>query len=474
MLRGIRVCAAAYLALAAALAASIGMIGQVVVASAAQSGPASLAVDQLPVAVNNNVSGILYQPHEPGQRNSTGVVVMHSNGDYQRVFVCEGLASHGYTVLCVNNRYQNLPSMVNWDNLALDVKAAVTYLKQQPGISKALLFGHSGGGNLMPWYQAVAENGIGICNDSRKIDPCSNALAEMPPADGLILMDPTPGQPFIQLIGYDPKVTTEDQFGKITPGMMDPSLDMFSSDNGFSQTNPSYSEEFESRFFAGQAARAERLTALAQSRTTAIANKQGLYTDNEPFIVGYHNANLFSYDKQIWSHTKVAHPLIRPAGVQQTVVESIRPLGISVNGNLQAANASYGQVVSLAGALKSDVNAFISGAALHVDPTRYRLTDDDILGVDWASTNASTPYNIAHIHAPMLILGATGHYWVVTAEIYYDMTPSTDKTVAFVYGATHGYSPCKDCGAPLSAIGDTQAETLAYIAAWLEPRFGGR
>lgn len=43
------------------------------------------------------------------------------------------------------------------------MKAAVDFARSQPGIAKVILFGHSGGGPLMSFYQALAEKGPAYC-----------------------------------------------------------------------------------------------------------------------------------------------------------------------------------------------------------------------------------------------------------------------------------------------------------------------
>jgi pimeloyl-ACP methyl ester carboxylesterase len=434
-----------------------------------------LRVENVGVQVSATVSGLLYRPARPGRRSSTAVLDMHDSSDFTHHFACEGLASRGYQVLCANGRYVNLTQTEVWDNLALDVGAAVTFLRQQPGVQKVVLLGHSGGGALMAWYQNVAENGVGICQDANKLTPCGNALAGLPPADGVVLIDPVAGIAYTRLVAFDPVVTAaaDDQFGRVDPTKFDSTVDMFSPANGYSQTNPNYSPTFVQNFYKAQGARMNGLIALAESRQAEIQAGVGLYPDNEPFTVGRNAAQLFSDDTQLIEHTKAAHTLLTAQGPQQTIIHSIRPLGISVVGDLKTADSLYGQGQGLAGALKSNVTAFLSSYAIRVG-TDFRLTEDDVLGVDWPSANSSTPSNLAYVRAPLLLMSATGHYWVVTTEIAYNMAASTDKSLAYVYGATHGFTPCTACKTDPSLLGDTTNITLDYIAEWLTDHFGRR
>ena len=85
-------------------------------------------------------------------------------------------------VLCMNPRFDNNEALVNWETIALDVRSGVNFLRRQPGITKVLLFGGSGGGPTMSFYQAVAENGPSYCQGPNKIIQCGNNLSGLPPA----------------------------------------------------------------------------------------------------------------------------------------------------------------------------------------------------------------------------------------------------------------------------------------------------
>jgi hypothetical protein len=55
-------------------------------------------------------------------------------------------------VLCLNSRYASgftKETWVIWETVVLDVKAAVTFMKSQPGITKVVLIGPSGGAPFM-------------------------------------------------------------------------------------------------------------------------------------------------------------------------------------------------------------------------------------------------------------------------------------------------------------------------------------
>ena len=134
---------------------------------------------------------------------------MHRTANDMTHVACTELSARGFAVPCVNSRYANNESQVEWPLAALDVKAGMAFLRQQPGIAKAVLFGHSGGGPAMSFYQAVAERGVAYCQAPARIDPCGNDLVGLPPADGIVFADADPGQPVMVLRGLNPAAAGE-------------------------------------------------------------------------------------------------------------------------------------------------------------------------------------------------------------------------------------------------------------------------
>lgn len=155
-------------------------------------------------------------------------------------------------MLCFNTRFQNNEALVRWEETPLEVKAAVDFVRGQPGITKVILFGHSGGGPLMTFYQAVAEKGDAYCQASTKLVKCDNDLKGVRPADAIVLADPHPGNPVLTMRSLNPSV-------KVEAGrrVIDSALDPFDGKNGYNPNGPShYSKDFEDRYFAAQASRA--------------------------------------------------------------------------------------------------------------------------------------------------------------------------------------------------------------------------
>jgi hypothetical protein len=117
-------------------------------------------------------------------------------------------------------------------------------------------------------------------------------------------------------------------------------------------------------------------------------------------------------------------------------------------------------------AVKTTVRNFLNTYAVRVTPA-YRYGADGIEGVDWTSSYASVPGNVSGISVPLLAMGMTGGSEFLTTETIYEMSKSADKTIAFVEGATHVYTPCKACERVPGQYGDTVKTTYDYIDGWL-------
>jgi hypothetical protein len=122
-------------------------------------------------------------------------------------------------------------------------------------------------------------------------------------------------------------------------------------------------------------------------------------------------------------------------------------------------------------ALRSSVRRFLGKHAIH--SSNWTVSEDNITGIDWASSHTSTPFNVEGITVPLLISQHTGHYFIVIGEIIYEHAKSADKEIVFIYGANHGGSACTPCQVyhGLPPFGDTQKVEWDYIHTWLTTRY---
>jgi hypothetical protein len=75
------------------------------------------------------------------------------------------------------------------------------------------------------------------------------------------------------------------------------------------------------------------------------------------------------------------------------------------------------------------------------------------------------------VSAPLLVMGMTGGYEFLAAEIIHENTPRiADKTIAYVEGATHNFDAAKDCEAYPGQFGDTTKTMFDYVDKWLSQK----
>lgn len=425
------------------------------VLSAAEGGA---AVKTSFVRLGPGVPGVLYEPGEETAKSGIAVFVMHPGGDYLEFSAGPELARRGYRVLCANASTAKSGSgeNVGIEQLLLEVKLGVTYLRGLEGVRKVVLFGHSGGGALMSAYQNVAENGPAIGQGPEKILPCSDRLAGLPPADGLMLIDTNYGLGTMVLFSLDAAVADESS-GQIR----NPELDLFNPKNGFDAAGARYTPEFIAAFQGAIAARETRLIDTALGRLKAIEAGYGRFADDEPMVVpeavvsGMNN-KLFAQDTSLLAHTNKPWPLLKKGGVVVTqVVRSVRKPK-----NLRP------QIGSVKNALNTTVRTFLSTYAIRVGAD-FAYGADFIRGVDWRSSLSSPIGNVQTISVPLLVMGMTAGWEYLASELIYEHAAASDKSVAFVEGATHGLFTSTESESTPGEFGDTIQTTYDHIDQWL-------
>ncbi|MRW92083.1 alpha/beta hydrolase [Duganella sp. FT80W] len=403
------------------------------------------------------VPAVLYQPVQPGAKSHIGLFVMHADGDYLEFSACTELSKRGYSVLCANNSSSKSFNFNDGilDDILLQTKAGVSYLKKAQGINKVVLFGHSGGATIMTAYQAIAERGLAFCQGSGYIHKCPDKLAGLPAADGVVLADANWGQAEMVLLSIDPSVVDE------TSGMKsNPAFDLKNPKNGYRPDGAQYSPEFIRKYQAAVSRRANQLLKTAQDRLAAIEAGKGKYADDEAFIVpgAFVGANkMFPEDPRLLSRSRKAWPLLHGDGsVSTEIIHSVR---VPESPPMKLTSFKFG-------ALKTTVRNYLSSYAIRTTAD-FGYDEDSIRGVEWRSTYASPPGNAEGISVPFLALGMTGHWEGLAAEIIYDKTASADKSLAFVEGADHVYRPCTKCEKTPGQFGDTVKTTYDYVDGWL-------
>jgi hypothetical protein len=312
----------------------------------------------------------------------------------------------------------------------------------------------------MSAYQNAAENGVQAFQGPEKLIKCSD-LGKLPPADGVMLLDSNYGNGAMTLLSLDPAVTSEDN-GKI----LNPELDLFDPANGYNLKGSTYSDEFIRKYQKAQGDRNNHLIDAALERLHAIERGKGKYADDEPFIVpagaqNSFNNKLFPQDIRLLSHTRKAWPLIHPDGsITNQIIPCVRRAK-----NDKSFSDSY-----RLGSIKSTVRTYLNSSAVRTTDN-FGYNEDSLYGIDWSSSYSCTPGNMMGVFAPLLVMGMTGGYEFLAAEIIHENTKKIkDKTIAFVEGATHGFNTAKDCEEHPGQFGDTMKTLFDYVDGWLSQK----
>jgi alpha-beta hydrolase superfamily lysophospholipase len=190
---------------------------------------------------------------EPDRRDLAAVLI-HPTSNFMGHYAQEPLARRGVAAVGMATRYMGNDTALLMENCVLDVGAVVRHLKDVEGYRRVVLVGNSGGGGLVSLYQSQAEKPTITATPAG--DPPDLTKADLPPADGLILLMAHPGRASTYTEWLDPAIIDEHD-----PYRRDPSLDLFNPDNG-----PPYSAEFLGRYRAAQLARNRRITAWVRER----------------------------------------------------------------------------------------------------------------------------------------------------------------------------------------------------------------
>lgn len=192
---------------------------------------------------------------------TTVVVLMHPRQDLSHHVLVPELLSQGYAVYTQSTRGGLNDVSLLHEQALLDMAAGHVFLREH-GFEHVVALGHSGGATLAAFYLEQA-----ALAPSDRLDatpggkPIPLREAQMPLADGLLLLAPHPGQGELLTRVIDASVTDE-----ADPLSVDPSLDPYDPGNGFRPPPEptSYEPDFVARYRAAQLARVERIDARAR------------------------------------------------------------------------------------------------------------------------------------------------------------------------------------------------------------------
>ncbi len=264
-------------------------------------------------------------------------------------------------------------------------------------------------------------------------------------------MDAHPGVSINGLRSLNPAVLDEHD-----PRKIDPALDPYSPANGYDPKAPHYSEAFQKRYFAAQAARMNRLIDAALARLAQMRAGRDPYPDDDVFtIVRGKGARLMEIDPHIEHSTLHQQKLLANDGTIKTqIIETVRPVGRTT----EASNRAF-----VTGTRLLTIRSFLSANAIRAN--------DSMEDIDWCSSHNSTRCAVRNITIPLLVTAMGAHYFIRDSEIHYESAASRDKDFVVIEGATHGIQPCKACEKTPGQYGNSVRNFFDYVQRWINTRF---
>lgn len=360
----------------------------------------------------------LYKPAEKTERSKIAVLAMHG-GDYMSFPPMIELAKRGFITAGAN------PGRGDFASRMLDVKAAVDFMKNYPGVEKLILMGHSNGGCLTSGYEYIAENGVERYKKTDRIIPFPD-IEPLTPADGIMLLDANYG--IMDVLAMDPAMKSLNSGWERIP-----ELDIYNPENGYNPKGSRYDREFVKRFQKAQVKFYEDLLALAQQKAEDIRLGKGMFSDDEPIVIpgagtGSNANKLFIQDNSLLGHTCNERPLLKKGGeIEHTIVHTVRWMEDAPASHKFNRGSSTTTVQSL---LKNE---------LKFDNFGYDETS--MWGADWNFNPMSTQANVKGIHIPTLIEGNTASHEYINATYNFDNSVAEDKTEVYLEGADHMFKP---------------------------------
>lgn len=386
--------------------------------------------------------GLYYRP--AGKMPKTAFLITHPRANQMQHFMAPRLAAGGYGVLGQAPRWINNETNAIQEETLLDVAAGMQYCKQNFGVERFISVGHSGGGGLFAFYQVQATTAPpGRFWSTPAGDPPDLNKFTLPPLAAYISMAAHKGEGRNVLQWLDPSVVDEDD-----PLTSEWTLDMYDARNGYKKPPESskYSPEFVARYRAGQMARAKRLDAKAfgiierQKRARAQTKPAEFANLDAQQQMAIRRAA--DVDEYMIIYRTAADPIMADLPLEP----SDRKVGIFAYRDPELANYAEGGISRVMTA-----RGYLS--------TRSGL-----------STRMLLDENLAKITIPTLVMGATADNSVPglkTIQTSYEAAAAKDKTIAWVKGADHGFTPVE----PIAGGKDTQAEAARIVLDWTRTRF---
>lgn len=347
---------------------------------------------------------------DPKSRNGGATISMHPDSSRLQHFELQPLARSGLMTMRLKSRFAGNNVNMIMEEIMLDIAAGIRLLKER-GCQKVALFGHSGGGPLMAFYQSQAESPTVTSTPAG--DPPDLTRASLPKADVMVITNSHLGRHLELTNRIDPSVTDESN-----PLSIDPSLDMYNPANyEVRDGGVVYSSNFLERYRRTQKMRCDRITDWVQAKLKEIREKRHPGIHDIPFAL----------------HRTMANPRHLDRVNFKSGMRTGTLWGDPYTLNYTAHRAREGPFVTL----KSWLSHLYYG-----------------------TSNADTLRHIARVKVPLLVVGGTADYGGDLAEAVHQAATTSDKQLKYVEGATHWFE----------SHPEHLDEAMSFIYGWLRER----
>lgn len=322
------------------------------------------------------IYGQLVRPADRPSR--TVLLITHPASAFLGHYLLQPLAHAGVHALGLNTRYAANDTNLIMENVLLDIGSTISALRER-GYQNVILVGNSGGGSVVSYYQAEAENTtVTTTVGGEPVD-----LSQLPRADGVILVAVHSSRARVVTEWLDPSVVDE-----ADPFSVDPSLDMYDERNG-----PPYSTEFLTRYRTAQIGRNRRITRWCYDMIDRLRAERSPVT-NLGFVI----------------HRTFAEPGFVDLSIEPTARDVCRLWGDPRAANLNA--ASLGRFSSL--------HSWLS-----------QFSYDD--------SRADALRQLPRVWSPVLLVQGTADECVLPHHPHqmFDAIAHADKELVWVDGGTH-------------------------------------
>ncbi|MBI4483335.1 MAG: twin-arginine translocation signal domain-containing protein [Acidobacteria bacterium] len=439
-------------------AVAAGMSGTLWAAPQTPQGPGGLISQMVDLTAEDRgrSRGVLYR--RPDSSLRVAVIAMHPTGDSTRDWKCIALAERGIPTLGVAGRYASDDAHHIHEELMLDLAAAVRYLKEEHSVRHVILLGHSGGGQLSVMYHTQAiTSPPGRIPSTPAGDPPDLNKYKMIPVEGVILSASHPGRSTIFRERLDPSVVDESD-----PFATDPDLDMYDPKNGFRRPPDSskYSEDFIKRYRAAQFARMKRLDAKAM----ALIDEEKSYKklQEAPDFQKRPLSEQLAIERRAtechWMRITRAHADPRYTDLSLDASDRI----VRATGRYQFRPDLGNYSIHFREPQLITPRAFLSS---------YSTLRTNNWMWDWdPDSGRIQPHNLGQLTLPLLVICGTADEsfpGMERSRINLEVARSSDKSIVWIVGADHSYSP----SGPKGGAGKQRDEAADKMAEWIKKRF---